>query len=239
MKGTGPFLNRRFYHEDRPRALMSGMPVGADLQDYQIYCEDFNGTLDDMKLEVVKDAGAAVANSADAENGQVIITSTATTDNDGGLLQAINTSFLCIAGRELMFEARVKVSDADQGEMFIGLANTAATNPEAVIVGGLARVGFELIDGAATINAVVDDDTTATKEILSVSMADDTFVKLGFRIDNASIRYYVNRALVHTAALPSAIAAVTLGPAFMHISGSATGTHTAACDYILCVSERE
>jgi hypothetical protein len=56
--------------------------------------------------------------------------------------------------------------------------------------------------------------------------------------DGASIRFYVNRRLVSTQAIPSAIAAVTLGPAFMHLSGNATGTHTAAIDYVLVAQER-
>lgn len=239
MKGTGPFLNRRYYGEDRPRALFSGMPVGLDcLADYQYFFTDFISEV--PELDEVKDAGAAIAVVADAENGVLRITSTATTDNDGGLVQLDETSFLCVAGRELMFEARVKVSDADQGEMFIGLADTAATDPEAVIASGLARVGFELVDGSAVINAVVDDDTSSTRVTTGMpSMSDDTYVKLGFRIDNGYIRYYVNRALVYTASLPTAIAAVTLGPAFFHLSGDANGTHTADCDYILVVSERE
>lgn len=237
MKGTGPFLNRRYYGEDRPRALFSGMPVGLDcLADFQYFFTDFISEV--PELDEVKDAGAAIAVVADAENGLLRITSTATTDNDGGLVQLDETSFLCVAGRELMFEARVRVSDADQGEMFIGLADTAATDPEAVIAAGLARVGFELADGSAVVNCVVDNDTATTSESSGVSMADSTFIRLGFRIDEASIRYYINRALVKTIALPTAIAAVTLGPAFFHLSGDANGTHTADCDYILVVSER-
>lgn len=237
MKVTGPSLNRNFYGEDRPRALFSDMPIGLDcLADYQYFFTDFISEV--PELDEVKDAGAAIAVVADAENGVLRITSTATTDNDGGLVQLDETSFLCVAGRSLMFEARVKVSDADQGELFIGLADTAATDPEAVIAEGLARIGFELIDGAATINTVQDNDTASTRVVLSSSMADDTYVRLGFRIDNASIRYYVNRALVGTVALSSAIAAVTMGPAFFHLSGNATGTHTADCDYILVISER-
>lgn len=237
MISTGPFLNRRYYDQDRPRALFSGMPVGVDfLADYQLFFDDFFD--ERTALDEIKDAGAAIAVGTDLENGALVITSTATTDADGGAVQLDETSFLCIAGRELMFECRVKVSDADQGPMFVGLADTIATNPEAVVAEGLARVGFELVDGSALVYMVHDNDTAATKTVTSISMVDDTYIRLGFRIDGASIRYYINRSLVGTIALSSAIAAVTLSPAIEHLSGNATGTHTMHCDYILCCSER-
>lgn len=241
-KGTGPFLNKDIGGFDRPRGLFSKMPVGADfLCDYCMDFMDFNKSVNDAtnELIVVKDTGATVLmGTGDVENGAMTITSTATTDNDGGSFQRAETVFLCKAGKYLAFEAKVKVSTAADGEMFIGLAENFATNPEAVIVNGIARVGFELIEGAATINTVIDDDTAPTRVILANSMADATYVRLGFRTDGSSIRFYVNRSLVSTQNIPSAIAAKTLGPAFMHISGNATGTHTAACDYILAIQER-
>lgn len=241
MKGIGPFLNRDLQGQDRPRAIFSKMPIGVDmLADYHIFFDDFVGTAFNATdtYTVVKDAGASVGFGADLENGAVVLTSAATTDNDGASIQLAETSFLVKSGKKLMFEARVKVSDADQGEMFIGLADNFATNPEAVIVNGVARIGFELIDEAATINTVIDDDTSPTRTVLSSSMSDDTYVRLGFMTDGASIRFYVNRSLVSTQSIPSAIAAVTLGPAFFHLSGNATGTHTASCDYILACQER-
>lgn len=190
------------------------------------------------QYNVVKDTGASVAIDADAENGVLKLSSTATTDNDGVLIQNHQTNFLCKSGRSLWFEARVKVSDADQCDMFVGLADEAATDPENVVANGLARVGFELRDGSAVIQTIVDNDTTATVTSSGISAADDTFIRLGFRTDGGHIRYYVNRALVGSVAIPSAIAAVTLGPSFFNLSGDASGTHTASIDYILAVQSR-
>lgn len=240
---TGPRLNKDYGGFDRPRALFSSMPQGPDLAcDYQIFFDDFLASVNDATNQwiVVKDTGAtALVGTGDVENGALTITSTATTDDDGGSIQRAETTFLFKSGKKLWFEARVKVSDADQGEMFVGLADNFATDPEAVIAEGLARVGFELIDGSAVINTVLDNDTAATKTVLTgYSMSDDTYVKLGFRTDGASVRFYVNRALVSTQSIPSAVAAVTMGPAFFHLSGNASGTHTAAIDYIMAVQER-
>lgn len=242
MKSIGPFLNRDFGGFDRPRALFSKLPVGVDgLCDTAVFFDDFicsalNAT---DTWEVIKDTSATVLAGSDLDSGQAIITSQATTDNDGGSMQMTAASFLCKSGKDLWFETRVKVSDADQGEMFVGLAEAFATNPEAVIVNGIARVGFELIDGAATINTVIDNDTSPTRTVLSSSMADATFVRLGFRTEGASVRFYVNRALVSTQSIPAAIAAVALSPALFHLSGNATGTHTMHIDYVLAAQERD
>ena len=190
------------------------------------------------QYNVVKDTGASVAIDADAENGVLKLSSSATTDNDGVLIQNHQTQFLVKSAKKLWFEARVKVSDADQCDMFIGLANEAATDPENVVGATLERIGFELIDGSAVIKNSIGNGTAVTNTSTAVSAADDTYVKLGFRTDGGSVRFYVNRALVLTATIPSAIAAITLGPSFFNLSGDATGTHTASIDYILAAQER-
>lgn len=242
MKGTGPFKNRNYYLEDMPRAFFSDMPLGFDqLCDYHYDYIAGNKSLNDAtnELIIVKDTGATVLmGTGDVENGAITITSAATTDDDGGSFQRAETTFLCKSGKQLWFEAKVKVSDADQGEMFVGLADNFATDPEAVIVDGVARVGFELVDGAATLKTVVDNDTAPTRTTLSVSMSDATYARLGFRTMGDYVLFYVNRAYVGRTAIPSAIAAVTLGPAFFHLSGNNTGTHTAALEYLLAVQAR-
>lgn len=240
--GTGPRLNKDFGGFDRPRSIFSNLPQGVDqLCDYQVFFDDFLASVNDATNQwiVVKDAGAtALVGTGDLENGALTLTSAATTDDDGASIQRAETTFLVKSGKKLWFEARVKVSDADQGEMFVGLADNFATDPEAVIVDGVARIGFELIDGAATVNTVMDNDTAPTRVVTAISMADDTYIRLGFRTDGGSVRFYINRALVSTQIIPSAIAAVTLGPAFFHLSGNATGTHTALIDYVMAVQER-
>lgn len=241
VRGTAaPLINRDFGGFDRPRAVFSNMPIGGfmEIRDYHMFVDDFYG-FDAVEVwEVVKDSSASADVQADQENGVVQISSQTTTENDGGLIQALNTSFLVKSGKKLWFEARVKVSDADQCDMFVGLANTASTNPEAVVAEGLARVGFELVDGAADIKYVVDNDTAATKTDSGQDASDDTWVKLGFRTDGGSVRFYVDDSHVGNADIPSAISAVTLGPAFFGLSGNTTGTHTRSIDYVIAVQER-
>ncbi len=235
MKASGPHINRNFYLQDRPRAFFSDLPIGIDALDYQYQYHDFEKTLVAGEFTTVKDSGATVATSGSA----VVITSSTTTDADGGSIQGLNLQYLVKSGKKLWFEASVKVSDADQGPMFVGLSEAFATNPEAVIVAGLARVGFELLDGSAVLNMVIDNDTASTKSTTDMpSMTDATYVKLGFRTYGDYVLFYVNRSYVGRLALPTAIAAIPMAQAFEHLSGNTTGTHTAHCDYMYVCQER-
>lgn len=234
-KLTGPLLNRNYYLQDMPRAFFSDLPIGIDALDYEFQRHEFDKTLVTGEFTTVKDSGATVATSG----SNVVITSTTTTDADGGSIQGLNLQYLVKSGKKLWFEARVKVSDADQGPMFVGLTEAFATNPEAVIVAGIARVGFELLDGSAVLNMVIDNDTASTKVTTGMpSMADNTYVKLGFRTYGDYVLFYVNRSYVGKVALPTAIAAIPMAVAFEHLSGNNTGTHTAHCDYIYTCQER-
>lgn len=240
MKATGPHLNRNFYLQDRPRSFFSDLPISLDAMglDYICHYDDFLHFTDNEHYEDVADASTTFALSADAAGGVMVLTSQATTNDSGVLLQAVNTNFLCKSDKNLWFEARVKVADADDMDIFVGLADTAATNPEAVVAEGHARVGFELVDGAADLLMVVDNDTAATKTDSGVDAADDTYMLLGFRTLNDQILYYVNRTLVGRQSIPSAIAAVTLGPAFFELSGSVSGTKSMSIDYMFIAQER-
>lgn len=241
-RSIGPFLNRDLGGFDRPRSIFSGLPIGIDgYLDYCIDFDDFNRSLSDQTndwITIIDTSCTALMGTGDVENGALTLLSAATTDDVGASIQRAETVFLCKAGKQLWFEAMVKASDADQHDMFVGLCDNHATDPEACVVGGVARVGFELVDGAADILCVIDDDTTATKTDSGKDMADDTYVRLGFRTDNSAIRYYVDRTLVLTTTIPAAIAAVTLGPTFFNLSGNATGTHSAKIDYIFAAQKR-
>jgi hypothetical protein len=91
----------------------------------------------------------------------------------------------------LWFEARFKVSDATQSDVVMGLQITDAT-PLDVTDG----VFFIKADGAATVDLLVEKNNTATTTSSVATMADDTFITLGFFYDGVStIYYFVNGAL--------------------------------------------
>jgi hypothetical protein len=70
-----------------------------------------------------------------------VLTSTATTDNDGASIQAGVASFARTSGKKLWFECRVKVSDIDS-DLFVGLSEVIATNPEDVLGATIHKIGI-------------------------------------------------------------------------------------------------
>lgn len=237
---SGPLLNRDHGGFDRPRSLFSNMPMSSHEMDYLVDMDDFKGAAINLTNDWIdiKTASASAPVLSSEENGAVTLGSQATTDDSGTSIQRTIKPFLIKAGKKLWFEARVKVSVAADCDMFVGLAETFAATPEASIAATTARVGFELVDGSAILQTSVCDNTSNSRVSAAVSAADDTYIRLGFRTDGASIRFYVNRALVGTASLPTAIAALGMGPAFFGMSGSATGTMTRKMDYFYAVQER-
>ncbi len=92
------------------------------------------------------------------------------------------------SGKELFFEARLKVSDATQSDVVIGLQITDAT-PLDVSDG----VFFIKADGSTSVSLLVEKNGTATTTSSVATMANDTFISLGFYYDGASsIQYSVN-----------------------------------------------
>ena len=135
------------------------------------------------------DAGATQA-LTDGDGGLLLITNTAA-DNDLVALQKKGESFRFASGKKLWFEARFKVSDATQSDLVMGLQITDVT-PLDVTDG----VFFIKADGAATVNLLVEKNNTATTTSSVATMANDTFITLGFFYDgDSTIYYFVNGAL--------------------------------------------
>jgi hypothetical protein len=116
-----------------------------------------------------------------------LITNTAA-DDDLVALQKVGESYRFASGKALFFEARLKVSDATQSDVVIGLQITDAT-PLDVSDG----VFFIKADGSTSVSLLVEKNGTATTTSSVATMANDTFISLGFYYDGASsIQYFVN-----------------------------------------------
>lgn len=153
---------------------------------YHTYFEDFDYYTAADWTVTETDAGATQA-LTDGDGGLLLITNTAA-DNDLVSLQKKGESFRFATGKPLFFEARFKVSDATQSDIVIGLQITDTT-PLDVTDG----VFFIKADGAATVDFLVEKNNTATTASAIATMADDTFIRLGFYYDGVSaVQYYVN-----------------------------------------------
>ena len=230
---TGPVLQTN--HQIGTRQFFSNMPVFDD-PDYTVFRDDFLMHFDTNIWAVIKDAGAAVALVADALNGEITISSAATTDDDGGLFQTEEETYKFQSGKEIWAEAKVKNSDADQTDFYFGFATVVATNPENILTTG-DRVGFQINDGDASIICKTEKDGTETSTDSGSDLSDSTYVKLGIHYDGAKVEFYIDRILVatHTANI---VDDENLDICGFHLSGNATGTRTSTWDYVMVVAER-
>ena len=213
--------------------------------DQTIFMDDFTGVTLDATNDwtVVKDSSASVAIQADTLNGVVLLSSQATTDNDGSSIQGNEIWALpSTAGDKLYFEARFSMADADQMDLFVGVCENFATNPEACLTAA-NRIGFQIDDGDATPHLISESGGTETDTTLSGTtndLADDTNVTVSFVATKGTstdtVKYYINRKLVgtHTTNIPTA----NMTAAAMEISGNASGTKSMAIDYIMVAQER-
>lgn len=221
---------------DNPYKMRANMPIGLQPEVFGIE-DDFQYiALDDTNdWTVVKDSGATVAIVADTVGGELAITSTATTDNDGGSIQG-NEIFKVAASKNIWFETRVKCNDADQTDLCFGLTVNFAANPEAMLAAA-DRIVFQVNDGDASILCKTESGGTETSTDSGVDLVDNTYIKLAFAVSGTNaVSFYVNDALVATHT--TNITATELAIGAMSLSGSATGTRATTIDYILCYETR-
>jgi hypothetical protein len=206
--------------------------------DFFVIEDDFLGIAVDATNDwtVVKDSGAAVAIVADTVGGEVALTSTATTDDDGASIQG-NEVFAVAAGKDMWFETRIKCTDADQTDLCFGFTVNFATNPEAMLTAA-DRIVFEIDDGDASILCKTEKNGTETSTDSGIDLADNTYIKLGIAVSSTNaVYFYINNALVatHTTNIPDD---ENLTIAAMSVSGSDSGTRVTTIDYILAAQTR-
>jgi len=212
--------------------------------DQTLYVDDFTGVTFDNTNDwtVVKDSGASVAIVADTLNGFVGLNSTATTDDDGSSIQGNEIWGLpSTAGQKLYFEARFQIADADQMDVFIGVCENFATNPENCLAAA-NRIGFQIDDGDATPHIITESGGTETDTTVdsTYDLSDATNVTVSFVATKGDatdkVQFYVNRTLVgtHSTNVPTA----NMAAAAMEISGNASGTKTMYIDYIMVAQDR-
>ena len=233
---TGPVL---YAGKDGQRQWFENLPV-ANNTDYLMYMDDFTGialdTTNDWTL--IKDSSATAALGADAENGTLVLTSQATTDNDGASVQG-NEIFALSTTRDIWFETKLFITDAegDAMDVCVGLTVNFATNPEAMLTAA-DRIVFQIDDGDSNIDCVTEKDGTATTTDSGIDIVSGTSVTLGFHVKGTgSVEFFVNRNKVatHTANLPDD---ENLAIGAMELSGSATGTKSMTIDYLMAVQNR-
>lgn len=230
------------------RKGLENLQVGV-WPDQAVFLDDFTGIALDATNDwtVLKDSSAAVAIAADTATGVVTLTSQATTDNDGASIQGNEIFQLpSTAGEKLFFEARFFASTTSgsgvgQMDIWVGLCENFATNPEAAFTAS-NRIGFQLDDGSSLTRLITEasDTETETELATTYNLTDDTYVTVGFIATKGTttdtVQFYYNRNLVgtHTTNIPTSL----MTPAAVEVSGDNTGTKSMSVDYILAAVDR-
>ena len=195
------------------------------------YFEDFDYYTAGDWTVTETDSGATQA-LADGDGGLLLITNTAA-DNDLVSLQKKGESFLFASGKRLFFEARFKVSDATQSDVAVGLQITDTT-PLDVTDG----VFFIKADGSTSVSLRVEKNNTATATSDVATLADDTFITLGFYDDGGStIQYSVNGTVLGTSVTTNLPDDEDLTVSLALPNGEAVAK-TMTVDYVFVAKER-
>ena len=194
---------------------------------------------DGEKLAIVKftnesnGTGSATEALADGDGGLLLVTNAAG-DNDHDFFQLVKEGYKYEAGKQLAFNMRFKTSDATQSDIVAGLQLTD-TSPLDVTDG----IFFLKSDGAATISFIVEKDSTQSTLTLPNSLADDTFMTIGFVYDPKDQKFHVfqNNVLAGTVVSTNAPDDEELTLSF-GIQNGAAAAKTLTVDYIGASKER-
>ena len=202
---------------------------------YHTYFNDFDTYLaSDWTITTTEDGtGSATEALADGDGGLLLLTNAAG-DNDKDFLQLVKEGFKFESGKQLAFNIRFKTNDATQTDIVAGLQLTDTT-PLDVTDG----IFFLKADGAATISFIVEKDSTQSTLTLPNSLADDTFMTLGFVYDPKDQKFHVfqNNVLAGTVVSTNAPDNEELALSF-GIQNGAAAAKTLTVDYIGASKER-
>ena len=202
---------------------------------YHTYFNDFDTYLaSDWTITTTEDGtGSATEALADGDGGLLLVTNAAG-DNDHDFFQLVKEGYKCEAGKQLAFNIRFKTNDATQSDIVAGLQLTDTT-PLDVTDG----IFFLKADGAATISFIVEKDSTQSTLTLPNSLADDTFMTLGFVYDPKDQKFHVfqNNVLAGTVVSTNAPDNEELALSF-GIQNGAAAAKTLTVDYIGASKER-
>ena len=217
---------------NRPAGTLFGSLKTFDPTRFHTYMEDFDYyTAADWTVTETQ-VGATQA-LTDADGGVLLLTNTAA-DNDLVALNKVGESFRFAQGAPLYFSARFSVNDATDSDLVMGLQITDTT-PLDVTDG----VFFLKSDGSANVSLVIEKDSNQTTIDNFITLADNTFITLGFYWDGLdSIWVGVGNSATHRVDVGSNLPDdEDLTISFAVQNGEAVAK-TMSVDYIFVAKER-
>ncbi len=201
---------------------------------FHTYFNDFDTYVAGDWTVTETDAGATQALTA-GDGGLLLVTNSAA-DDDLVALQKNPAAFTFTAGKKTFFRCRFKVSDATQSDVVFGL-QVVDTTPLDVTDG----VYFLKADGSTSVSVVCrkNASTGSTSAAAIATMADDTFIELGFYYDGQSkVAYEVNGSVLGSLDGSSSYLPDTTCTVSFALQNGEAVAKTMTVDYVYVAKER-
>jgi hypothetical protein len=174
-----------------PRGSMMSKVGVIDPSAWHVFFDDFDKFVVGDWTITTTEAGAGSATEAlgDADGGVLVVANDAA-DDDADFFQKVGEGFLIEAGKRAFFKTRLKISDATQSDLVVGLQVTDTT-PLDVTDG----IYFLKADGSAALSIVCRKNaTTGSNSASSIAtLVSDTWVTLGWFYDGkGNVTYFID-----------------------------------------------
>ena len=209
-------------------------PYPSDQTFYMYHNDFFTYNSGDWTITTTEAGTGSASEAVTSSAGGALLLTNAAGDNDLDFLQLKGESFKLSSSKRAFFEARFKVSDATQSDVVMGLQITDTT-PLAVSDG----VYFMKDDGDTNLDFHIEKDGTDTTTAAITTLANDTFVTVGFFIDpnTSQVSYFIGEAepvgVVNTNLPDDEELTVSFG-----IQNGEAAAKTMTIDYINVICER-
>ena len=210
------------------------VPYPSDQTYYMYHNDFFTYNSGDWTITTTEAGTGSATEAVTSSAGGALLLTNAAGDNDLDFLQLKGESFKLSSSKKAFFEARFKVSDATQSDVVMGLQITDTT-PLAVSDG----VYFMKDDGDTNLDFHIEKDGTDTTTAAVTTLADDTFVTVGFFIDpnTSQVSYFIGEAepvgVVNTNLPDDEELTVSFG-----IQNGEAAAKTMTIDYVNVICER-
>jgi hypothetical protein len=185
---------------------------------------------------VVTETQAGATQALTAGDGGLLLLTNSAADDDLVALQKTPAAFTFTAGKKTFFRCRFKVSDATQSDVVIGL-QVIDTTPLDVTDG----VYFLKADGSTAFSVICrkNASTGSTSASSIATLADDTFIELGFYYDGESkVVYEVNGSVKGSLDATSTYLPDTTCTVSFALQNGEAVAKTMTVDYIYAAKER-
>lgn len=162
---------------------------------------------------VLTQATAGTGAISTAAPGVFELDCNSTTQAQGVQVQRLKSAFVPAAGSEIWFECKVKVVDTyDKIQFFAGLAESDTSIIGSGSLSTTNHIGWKCEASGAGVLTFQGKAATSS----STTLAEDTYVKLGFYVNGVtSITQYVNGVATGTDLSSAAIPTVVVYPSFV------------------------